>query len=338
MHQDFRALIACLLCACSDEASAPPPPPAPSPGAEGTPSAPNAPPDDLGLGAIGEGNVPLFTHDLAAFGSGVATFTVRVGDDEVHRELRERAADGTLHVRANDRDVYLRGDAIYTVESGRCQTLAGELARPMSEAIAHFGTGTMAAAAYGVTFGGAPRNAARRAGTEADGTVRYTIDWTLGNAIASRRVTGEVWLDAQGRAVRSRGNSTAATIDGTPIPATAWEHAVTRIGEDVQVQIPEICAPVASAGGGGTGVGALPRLPGARVTLETGDRITYMAPGTMDDAVAFYRRTLGSAGYQVGAEQRVGTMGHIRATRAGQTVVVVVMGTDDGVSVILSPD
>jgi hypothetical protein len=292
----------------------------------------------IGPGAIAEGNVSLFTHDLAPFGSAVATFTVRVGDDEVHRETRERARDGTLHVRANDRDVYLRGDAIYTVESGRCDTLAGELARPMAEAIAHFGTGTVAAAAYGVTFGGAPRNAARHAGREGDGTERWTIDWTIGNAIASRRITGDVWLDAQGRAVRSRGTSSAATIDGTPIPATGWEHAVTRIGEDVQVQIPASCAPPAAAGGGGTGVGALPRLPGARVTLQTGDRITYSAPGTMDDAVAFYRRELGAAGYELGADQRIGTMAHIRATRAGQATVVVLMGTDDGVSVILSPE
>lgn len=328
-------LVVGLLVGCSDEEAAAPPPPAPE--APATPGSLGATPSLAEATAVPEGHLPLFTHDLTSFGSAVATFTVRVGEDEVHRETRERASDGTLHVHTNDRDVYVRGDALYTVEGDRCQTLAGELARPMIEAIARLGTGTIAAAAYGVTFAGVPQQAAQRAGTEANGVERWTIDWTVGNAVASRRITGEVWLDSQGRAVRSRGTSSAAVIGGQQIPATAWEHAVTRIGEDVQVSIPASCSPAASAGGS-TGVGALPRLPGARVTLETGDRITYGAPGSMDDAVAFYRRELGAAGWEVGTEQRMGTMGHLRATKGEETVVIVVMGGDDGVSVILSPD
>lgn len=254
------------------------------------------------------------------------------------QELRERGTDGTLHVQANERDLYLRESAVYSVEGGRCRTTSGEMAGTLSSALGAVPAGSLAALAYGVAVDGVPRAAARRAGAEDDGTERWEIDWTIDGGVASRRIRGEVWLDSQGRAVRSRGTSSATTVGGAPVPETSWEYAVTRIGESFRVEPPATCAQ-AGVIAAGEGVGALPRLPGARVTMEAGQRLAYTAAGALDEAVAFHVRELGAAGWTVAPEQRIGTMSRLQATKPGASLVVVVMGQDDGnVSVILSPE
>ncbi|MFW6052117.1 MAG: hypothetical protein ACODAU_13145 [Myxococcota bacterium] len=283
----------------------------------------------------------VFGYALAPYGAarGVWESHEIDGTEVVLRAERGEDGDGRVTGERDGEEVvalHVRDGVLYEVRGDRCRASTGDMEAAMRRLPGLVPLDGVAATVYGLLGDGIPESVAEPVEDEAPGGLAekgYRFRTEADSSLYDVTVTGEAWMDAEDRPVRSGGKLQLDPRFGGEEPGSAsWSYAV----EPTEVEAVEVPAECTTEPESGLSVGDLPRLEGHEDIVVTGGNLAYRAPATVAEALALYEDELIEEGWQVESSGQREETGTYRFARDDELLTVIATKKGDGVTVVIS--
>ncbi|MFW5926143.1 MAG: hypothetical protein ACOCV4_08240 [Myxococcota bacterium] len=295
-----------------------------------------APPEDEGE------RFQVFSYAVEAYGQAKGVWESREidGTRTVRRAELTRDGDGLVVGTRDDRTVtalHVVDDVLYRVARDECRaTGTGEMSKAIRKLPSLVPVDGVAVSVFGVLGDGVPESAAEPIEGAPDGGLAqegYRFESDHSTSLYDVSVTGEVWLDAEERPVRSKGKLELEPQFGDEEAGTAeWSFAITP-APDLTIELPSECTVEAEQV---AAMEELPKLEEHEELSAASGNVVYRAPGTVKEALSMYEKDLLGKGWRVqrsGQNERTGTFVF---RRDDEMMTVIATAKEDQVTVILS--